>query len=88
MTEAPTKVTGVRPAAVTYTAVITAGDDGWFCAQIPAVPEAISQGRTLREARANIQEALRLALEWRIAEGETLPEPVAVTVSQVTVLSS
>jgi len=36
-----------KPAVMTYTAVITAGDDGWFCAQVPEVPEAISQGRTL-----------------------------------------
>ncbi len=71
----------------TYTAVITAGEDGWFCAQVPEVPEAISQGRTLDEARLNVEEALQLALEWRIAEGETPPEPVGVTVSQVTVSS-
>jgi len=77
-----------KPAVMTYTAVITAGDDGWFCAQVPEVPEAISQGRTLGEARVNVEEALRLALEWRIAEGETPPEPVGVTVSQVTVTSS
>jgi len=74
-----------KPAVMTYTAVITAGDDGWFCAQVPEVPEAISQGRTLGEARVNVE---RLALEWRIAEGETPPEPVGVTVSQVTVTSS
>ena len=77
-----------KPAVMTYTAVITAGDDGWFCAQVPEVPEAISQGRTLGEARVNVEEPLRLALEWRIAEGETPPEPVGVTVSQVTVTSS
>jgi len=76
------------PARTTYTAVITEGDDGWFCAQVPEVPEAISQGRTLEEARANVEEALGLALEWRVAEGETPPEPVGVTVSQVTVSSS
>ena len=75
----------VEPSQRTYTAVITAGDDGWFCAQIPEVPEAISQGRTLEEARAGVEEALRLALEWRIAEGEAPPEPGGVTVSQVTV---
>ncbi len=71
----------------TNTAVITAGEDGWFCAQVSEVPEAISQGRTLDEARLTVEEALQLALEWRIAEGETPPEPVGVTVSQVTVSS-
>lgn len=72
-------------ASHTYTAVLTPGEDGWVCAQIAEVPEAISQGRTLEEARANVAEALELALEWRRDEGEALPEPVQVTVAPVTV---
>jgi hypothetical protein len=32
---------------ITYSAVLAPGDDGWICAQIAEVPEAISQGRTL-----------------------------------------
>jgi predicted RNase H-like HicB family nuclease len=39
------------------------------------VPEAISQGRTLDEANANVAEALELALEWRRDEGSPLPSP-------------
>jgi predicted RNase H-like HicB family nuclease len=70
---------------LTYTAVLTAGADGWFLAQVPEVPEAISQGRTAEEARVNVEEALRLALNWRAAEGEQPPRPGGVTVSQVTV---
>jgi antitoxin HicB len=71
--------------SLTYTAVLTPGEDGWICAQIAEVPEAISQGRTLEEAKANVAEALELALEWRRGEGEPLPEPAAVTVTTVTV---
>lgn len=37
---------------ITYTAVLTPGEDGWICAQVAEVPEAISQGRTLEEAEA------------------------------------
>jgi hypothetical protein len=48
---------------ITYSAVLTPGEDGWICAQIAEVPEAISQVRTLEEAKANVTEAL--ALEWR-----------------------
>lgn len=69
----------------TYTAVITPGDDGWYAAQIAEVPEAISQGRTLDEAKTNVGEALRLALEWRRDEGEHLPEQAEVTVTSVSV---
>lgn len=47
---------------------------GWFLAQVPEVPEAISQGRSVEEARVNVQEALSAALEWWAAEGEELAE--------------
>ncbi len=66
---------------LTYTAVLTPGDDGFICAQIAEMPEAISQGRTEEEAKANVAEALELALEWRRQEGESLPAAVHVTVA-------
>jgi predicted RNase H-like HicB family nuclease len=72
-------------APVTYSAVLTPGEDGWICAQIAEVPEAISQGRTHGEAIANVTEALELALEWRRDEGEALPTTAEVTVTPVTV---
>jgi predicted RNase H-like HicB family nuclease len=70
---------------VTYSAVLTSGEDGWICARFAEVPEAISQGRTLDEAKANVTEALELALEWRRDEGEPLPERAQVTAMQVAV---
>ena len=70
---------------VTYTAVLTPGEDGFICAQIAEVPEAISQGRTPEEAKANVSEALALALTWRRDEGEPLPGRADVTVETVTV---
>jgi predicted RNase H-like HicB family nuclease len=75
-------------ASTTYTAVLTPGEDGWICAQIAEVPEAISQGRTVEEAKANVTEALELALEWRRREGEPLPERAQVTVTTVTIPGS
>jgi predicted RNase H-like HicB family nuclease len=74
-----------QEARITYSAVLTPGGDGRICAQIAEVPEAISQGRTLEEATANVTEVLELALEWRRDEGEALPTPAEVTVTQVTV---
>ena len=50
--------------------------------------EAISQGRRPDEAKANVAEALELALEWRRDEGEELPERAGVTVTEVTVSRS
>lgn len=75
-------------ARVTYTAVLTPGEDGFVCAQIAEVPEAIGQGRTLEEARANVVEALELALEWRRDEGEALPARADVTVTAVTLAAA
>jgi predicted RNase H-like HicB family nuclease len=68
--------------------VLTPGEDGFVCAQIAEVPEAIGQGRTLEEATTNVVEALELALEWRRDEGESLPAPVLVTVVPVTVAAA
>ena len=41
------------------------GDDGWIIASVPEVPGAHSQGRTRKEARANVIDALRGVLELR-----------------------
>lgn len=49
------------------TIVYEGGDDGWIVASIPAVPGALSQGRTREEARENVLDALALMLS---------PEPV------------
>ncbi len=73
---------------VTYTVVLTPGEDGWVCAQVAEVPEAISQGRTHEEAKGNVVEALELALAWRRDEGEALPLSADVTVAQVTVAAA
>lgn len=73
---------------MTYNAVLTPGEDGWICAQVAEVPEAISQGRTLDEAKVNVEEALELALKWRRDEGEHLPGRAQVTVAPVMVRGS
>lgn len=70
---------------VTYTATFSPGEDGWICAQIVELPEAISQGKTLEEAKATVAEALEAAIAWRLAEGEPLPDRGQVTVGPVTV---
>jgi predicted RNase H-like HicB family nuclease len=57
---------------LTYTAVLTPGEHCRICAQMAEVPEPISEGPTEAEAKANVTEALELALEWRRDEGEPL----------------
>ena len=78
-----TRTVPVESGSATYTATFELGEDGWWAAQVVEVPEAISQGRTLDEARANVADALALALELRVKEGGEIPSAGRVAVAQV-----
>ena len=41
---------------------------------VPALPEVVTEGETEAEALAMAKEAIELALEERVAEGEAIPE--------------
>jgi predicted RNase H-like HicB family nuclease len=43
--------------------VITKGEDGWYVVTVPSLPGCISQGKTIKEAKQNIREAIALYLE-------------------------
>jgi transcriptional regulator with XRE-family HTH domain len=43
-----------------YTAIYEPGENGWVVASCPDVPGAITQGRTIEEARDNLKDAIRL----------------------------
>ncbi|BBL78755.1 hypothetical protein RxyAA322_06090 [Rubrobacter xylanophilus] len=47
----------------TFTAIFERGEDGWWVATCPEVPGAITQGRTIEEARENLKDAIELVLE-------------------------
>jgi predicted RNase H-like HicB family nuclease len=46
-----------------YTVRYERDESGWWVAQVKEAPEAITQGRTIAEARRRIREALALALD-------------------------
>jgi predicted RNase H-like HicB family nuclease len=50
------------------------GDDGWWVAEVPSLPGAISQGKTREEAIANIREAIDLVEQTLRESGEPIPE--------------
>ena len=50
-----------------FTVVYERDETGWWVAQVKDAPEAITQGRTLAEARRRIREALGLALGSDVA---------------------
>jgi predicted RNase H-like HicB family nuclease len=45
-----------------YHVVYTTIEDDWIMATVPELPGAVTQGRDLDEARANIKEAVELLL--------------------------
>lgn len=46
-----------------YTVVYQTIEDGWIMATVPELPGAVTQGKTLEEARAMIREAVELLLQ-------------------------
>jgi predicted RNase H-like HicB family nuclease len=69
----------------TYSIVLIPQDNGTFAVQVPALPEVNTQGRTRTEAMERVAEAIELAIEQRIADGEIVPVDVAAEMEHVTV---
>ena len=46
-----------------YMVVYQTIEDGWIMATVPELPGAVTQGRTMKEAREMIKEAVELLLE-------------------------
>jgi predicted RNase H-like HicB family nuclease len=69
---------------ITFPIILEADSDGYFVS-CPTLQGCYSQGDTFEEAVANIKEAIRLHIEDRLADGEEIPEPVAVSLSTVEV---
>ncbi|MEQ1710605.1 MAG: type II toxin-antitoxin system HicB family antitoxin [Hyphomicrobium sp.] len=57
---------------LTY-AVVIIPDDGGFRVRVPALPEVNTQGKTREQAMERVVEAIELAIEQRMADGETVP---------------
>ena len=53
-----------------FTAVFERGESGWRIASRLEVPEAITQGKTIEEARENLKETIHLVLEIRCENAE------------------
>lgn len=51
---------------------ITRDEDGMYIAECPAIPGCISQGKTEKEARKNIQAAIKECIEVRAEKGMPL----------------
>ena len=52
-----------------------AEDKGWYVVSVLDFPGVNTQGRTLREARAMVKDALQLMVECYLEQGRKLPRP-------------
>ena len=54
-----------------YTGIYEPGENGWVVASCPEVPGAITQGRTIEEARENLKDAIQVMREVMREEAES-----------------
>jgi predicted RNase H-like HicB family nuclease len=59
------------------TAIYEYTEDGWWVVSVPEIPGAVSQGRTLDEARAMIKDTVRMLLKVRREDAEREAAPAA-----------
>lgn len=59
-----------------YRVLIEQDEDGYFVAEVPALPGCISQGATRQEALENIKDAAAGYLESLKAHDEPVPPPI------------
>jgi predicted RNase H-like HicB family nuclease len=70
-----------------YSVVYQVIEDGWYMARVPELPGAVTQGRTLAEAREMIKDAVETLLEsyrenaLRDAPGNAIWETLSVDVA-------
>jgi predicted RNase H-like HicB family nuclease len=57
-----------------YTAIIRKTEDGWYAAKCAQVPEAITQGHTIEEAKENLIDAIDMVLQMK--KEQTIQEAI------------
>ncbi|MFH0714286.1 MAG: type II toxin-antitoxin system HicB family antitoxin [Candidatus Diapherotrites archaeon] len=56
-----------------FTVSIRPGEDGWLVVECLELPGCITQGKTLKEAKANAEEAIQCYLESLKKHNEPIP---------------
>ena len=60
-----------------YAVVIEKGRRN-YSAYVPDLPGCVSAGKTLRDVRRNIREAIRLHIDGMREDGDPIPEPTCI----------
>jgi predicted RNase H-like HicB family nuclease len=66
-----------------YRVLIEQDDDGFFVAEVPALPGCVSQGETRQETLANIREAIAGYLESLEHHQEPVPPSIHEEIVEV-----
>ncbi len=66
-----------------YRVLIQPDEDGYFVAEVPALPGCISQGKSRDEALQNVKEAISLYLESLQAHGDAVPPPIQEEIVEI-----
>jgi antitoxin HicB len=67
------------------TVILEPQEEGGFNVHVPALPEVVTFGETEGEALAMAEDAIRLAISYRLDHGEQVPEEVRPELREVTV---
>jgi len=59
--------------ALGYRYTLERQDNGWWLVRFPGIPEALTEGETKEEARANARDCVITALEGYMKAGKPLP---------------
>lgn len=68
-----------------FTVVLEPQEEGGYTVLVPALPEVVTEGDTEKEALANAEEAIRLALSYRQDHGMAIPSDAHPEIRHVTV---
>ena len=73
------------PITYSFSVILEPQPDGGYTVLVPALPEVVTEGDTERQALANAEEAIRAVLEYRRAQGLTIPPDALPEIRRVTV---
>jgi len=66
-----------------FTVLFEPAEEGGYTVTVPALPELVTEGRTLDEARAMASEAIQCHIESLLKDGESIPDDVEIELEPI-----
>jgi predicted RNase H-like HicB family nuclease len=67
-----------------FNVIFEMDEDGFYVASVPSIPGCYSQGKTLEEAKKNIQDVMRLCLKEN-PEYSQIPQAGFIGIDNITI---